>query len=252
MKTSRRAFTLIELLVVIAIITILAAILFPVFARAREAARASSCLSNLKQIGLAVSMYAADHEGYPMHSSLSIVSPRTRWPDYIYPYVKNEQVFNCPSAPADVFRKPWAHNQQSFYGGYGFNYQYLGNNRFPFSAPDAAVQAPASTIAVADTQGCGWDAGIRNAGNYVVDPPLPSARGSRPGGMDNEYYGAGWECGGQWGCRATPTERHNGMINVGFCDGHAKAMKHSRLDDFNVDGLLDNGYFNGLGDPAQR
>jgi prepilin-type N-terminal cleavage/methylation domain-containing protein len=190
-RPSRRAFTLIELLVVIAIIALLAAILFPVFARAREKARSASCLSNLKQVGVAITMYVTDNEGYPMHSSLSSVSPRTRWPDYIFPYVKNEKVFNCPSAPMDVFRKPWSHNLQSFYGGYGFNYQYLGNNRFPFSAPDAAVLVPAATIAIADTQGCGWDAGIRNAGNYVVDPPFASARGSRPGGTDNVYYGAG-------------------------------------------------------------
>src|SRR5688572_28647190 len=99
MKSTRRAFTLIELLVVIAIMAILGAILFPVFARAREAARASSCLSNLKQVGLALSMYVQDQEGYPTHSSLSSVSPRTYWPDSIYPYVKNEKVFQCPSAP---------------------------------------------------------------------------------------------------------------------------------------------------------
>ncbi len=251
-RTLRRAFTLIELLVVIAIIAILAAILFPVFAQAREKARSASCLSNLKQIGVAITMYVTDNEGYPMHSSLSSVSPRTRWPDYIYPYVKNEKIFNCPSAPLDVFRKPWSHNLQSFYGGYGYNYQYLGNNRFPFSAPDAAVSMPAATIALADTQGCGWDAGIRNAGNYVIDPPFASARGSRPGTTDNVYYGAGAECGGQWGCRAVITERHSEMVNVAFCDGHAKAMKRSRLDDFNGDGVLDNGYYNGQGDAAVR
>jgi prepilin-type N-terminal cleavage/methylation domain-containing protein/prepilin-type processing-associated H-X9-DG protein len=248
----QRGFTLIELLVVIAIIAILAAILFPVFAQAREKARAASCLSNLKQIGAAITMYVIDNEAYPMHSSLSNVSPRTRWPDYIFPYVKNEKVFLCPSAPIDVFRKPWAHNQNTFYGGYGFNFQYLGNNRFPFSAPDSAVQVPASTVAVADTQGCGWDAGIRNAGNYVLDPPLPSARGSRPGSMDNQFYGAGAECGGTWGCRAVPAERHSGMINVAYCDGHAKPIKLARLDDFNTDGVPDNGYYNGLGDAAQR
>ena len=54
------------------------------------------------------------------------------------------------------------------------------------------------------------------------------------------------------GCRATPTERHSGMVSVTFCDGHAKSMKLSRLDDMNGDGAPDNGYWNGLGDPAQR
>jgi prepilin-type N-terminal cleavage/methylation domain-containing protein/prepilin-type processing-associated H-X9-DG protein len=251
-RNSRPGFTLIELLVVIAIIAILAAILFPVFAQAREKARQTTCFSNLRQLGLAVTMYVTDNEAYPMHSSLSNVSPRTRWPDYLLPYVKNEKLFMCPSAPPDLFRKPFAHNQNAFYGGYGYNFQYLGNNRFPFAAPDAAVQVPASTIAVADTLGCGYDAGVRNAGNYVVDPPLASARGSRPGSADNQYYGAGGECGGQWGCRAVPAERHQGRINVAFCDGHAKSMKLSQLDDFNGDGQRDNGWFNGLGDASQR
>jgi prepilin-type processing-associated H-X9-DG protein len=95
---------LIELLVVIAIIAILAAILFPVFARAREKARQTSCLSNLKQIGLGFMMYAQDYdERLPqsaMYTAPSVVLPEG-YPDYwfqqIYPYVKNAQVFGCPS-----------------------------------------------------------------------------------------------------------------------------------------------------------
>jgi len=245
----RRGFTLIELLVVIAIIAILAAILFPVFAQAREKARQTSCVSNIKQLVLAISMYATDNEGYPMNSSPSSWSPRTRWADYIFPYTKNEKLFICPSAPFDLFRKPWAHNAASFYGGYGYNYQYLGNSRFPFTAPDAAVQAPAETVVVADTQGCGYDAGVRNAGNYTLDPPLTSTRGS---GNATGYYGSGAECAGVWGCRAVPAERHNGMISVAFADGHAKAMKLTRLDDYNGDGQRDNGYWNGLADASQR
>ena len=243
----RRGFTLIELLVVIAIIAILAAILFPVFAQAREKARQTSCVSNMRQLGMAITMYVSDNDGYPMHSSPSSMSPRRRWADAIFPFVKNEKLFTCPSAPPDLFRKPWAHNAQSFYGGYGYNYQYLGNSRFPFAAPDAAVQAPAETILVADTFGGGYDAGIRNAGNYVVDPPVTSARGS---GKASGYYGSGGECGGAWGCRSVPAERHTGMISVTFADGHAKSMKLSRLDDFNGDGVRDNGYWNGMADPA--
>ena len=151
LRGHQRAFTLIELLVVIAIIAILAAILFPVFAQAREKARQTSCTSNLKQMGLAITMYATDNEGYPFHSSPSAQNPRTRWPDYLLPYTKNEQLFLCPSAPVDVFRKAWAHAPTRFFGGYGYNYQYLGNSRFPFAAPDAAVQTPAETVIVADT-----------------------------------------------------------------------------------------------------
>jgi len=253
-----RGFTLIELLVVIAIIAILAAILFPVFSRAREKARQASCLSNTRQIGLAVAMYAQDHEGYPMHSSPSTTSPRNRWPDYIFPYAKNEQLFLCPSAPLDIFGKRWAHNQNRFYGGYGYNYQYLGNSRFPFSASDAAVSVPAETIALADTDGVRRDDNSVVAGQYAVDPPLPSARGSHPSTPGDGFYGIGSECGsgapgyGRWGCRAVPAERHTGLVNVTFADGHSKAARLSVLDDHNRDGVPDNGYWNGQADASVR
>ena len=93
----KRGFTLIELLVVIAIIAILAAILFPVFARARENARKSNCQSNLKQIGLATMQYAQDYdETYHLAWTLN---PTTRYPRLLQPYMKNLDVFVCPSDP---------------------------------------------------------------------------------------------------------------------------------------------------------
>ena len=95
-KGGRRAFTLIELLVVIAIIAILAAILFPVFGRARENARRSSCQSNLKQIGLGVMQYTQDNDERLPHSDT--FANGGRWPNRVYPYVKSVQVFVCPSA----------------------------------------------------------------------------------------------------------------------------------------------------------
>jgi len=92
----RRGFTLIELLVVIAIIAILAAILFPVFARAREKARQTSCLSNNKQIGLGLLMYAQDYdEKLPFHCPAW--GWAVCWAQAINPYVKNSQIFQCPS-----------------------------------------------------------------------------------------------------------------------------------------------------------
>ncbi|NLI01070.1 MAG: DUF1559 domain-containing protein [Chthonomonadales bacterium] len=96
-------FTLIELLVVIAIIAILAAILFPVFAQAREKARATACLSNGKQIGLAFRMYAQDYDetnvGSYAYPNTWGACPMFIWADLIYPYIKNAQLFECPSIP---------------------------------------------------------------------------------------------------------------------------------------------------------
>src|ERR1051325_9939049 len=99
MRLHKRGFTLIELLVVIAIIAILAAILFPVFARAREAARTSSCLSNTKQLGLAFMSYKQDYDetwvcgwgnnGQPISGE---------WTMVLDPYIKNTQIFRCPSS----------------------------------------------------------------------------------------------------------------------------------------------------------
>ena len=96
----RKGFTLIELLVVIAIIAILAAILFPVFARAREKARQTSCLNNLKQIGLAVAMYIQDYdETYPCVASSFNACGITA---FLNPYIKNNQVWLCPSGSASA------------------------------------------------------------------------------------------------------------------------------------------------------
>ncbi len=96
---SRLGFTLIELLVVIAIIAILAAILFPVFAKAREKARQSSCLSNNKQIATAILSYAQDYDERTMH--VDHVSSYF-WYQPLQSYVKSDQVFNCPSMPSET------------------------------------------------------------------------------------------------------------------------------------------------------
>ncbi|MHB1000998.1 MAG: prepilin-type N-terminal cleavage/methylation domain-containing protein [Armatimonadota bacterium] len=244
---SYNGFTLIELLVVIAIIAILAAILFPVFAQVKNKARQTGCLSNLKQLGIAIQMYTTDNESYPMSSSPSSVSPRTRWADYIQPYIKNTSVFICPDVrESNILTKTFAHNTSIRYGGYGYNYQYLGNSRIvppmlPFTAAESMITTPAETVAISDTDGVLSAAGIPTGeGVYIIDPPLPSMRGS---GKPSGYYEA---------TRAIPAERHNGMINIAFADGHAKSMKLSRLDDYNEDGTPDNGYWNGTGDPNWR
>src|SRR5437899_10125822 len=102
MKAERNAFTLIELLVVIAIIAILAAILFPVFARAREQARKTACLSNMKQIGLALGMYIQDYDQVFPPGGLKVweaskKTDRNLLAVQLQPYTKNDQIFHCPS-----------------------------------------------------------------------------------------------------------------------------------------------------------
>ncbi len=110
----RRGFTLIELLVVIAIISILASILFPAFTRARESARMTSCTSNMRQLGIAMGMYAQDYDGlFPEHDRTLqdgsyyragvlvpdwTVSPRVNWAQAVLPYIRNYRIFRCPSS----------------------------------------------------------------------------------------------------------------------------------------------------------
>ena len=130
-----KAFTLIELLVVIAIIAILAAILFPVLAAAKERAKSATCISNLRQMGSAMNLYLADNDdtfhkgkgltssgeyGFGPHNDLN---GWQNWPYFYGPYVQNVQVFDCPSSPIatdDLKKANWANN-----GNYGYNYSGL-------------------------------------------------------------------------------------------------------------------------------
>ena len=100
----QRGMTLVELLVVIAIIAILAAILFPVFAQARESARKTACLSNCKQIALAVTMYAQDYDELLVPGRVR--NPNTAFDTLLNPYVKNQGVWTCPSAGAATTAAP--------------------------------------------------------------------------------------------------------------------------------------------------
>ena len=240
----RRAFTLIELLVVIAIIAILAAILFPVFAQARESARQTACLSNLKQMSLAVSMYVTDNELYPVYSypSPSLV----RWHTILQPYMKNEQVFVCPSSGFGRF-----HFRNM---GYGYNFQYLARDVSrggTGASHEAFIEYPADTIAIADSFGTGgWSASPQGwsdtvnecdrLGNhgYTIDPPLlpPGSRWGTSCTVSNPipgYPGTG---------HTRIASRHKDGANIAFCDGHAKWMRRSVVEQ-------DNTYWNGRKDP---
>jgi prepilin-type N-terminal cleavage/methylation domain-containing protein/prepilin-type processing-associated H-X9-DG protein len=225
-----RGFTLIELLVVIAIIAILAAILFPVFAQARDKARGSACLSNTKQIGTAILMYTEDYdETLPEYwddnaaPKAANPNPLGYWHNHLQPYVKSYQVFICPSAqskdertvdtgegtPAQRKDLRWRGS-----GSYGWNYWYLGawpGQTFTL----AQVTTPAETIAV------GESTRLVNPGVVYPAPACigsPSWGGAIKGEKDRLKY---------WTQFAA---RHQDGNNLVFVDGHSKWLKRSYVE----------------------
>jgi prepilin-type N-terminal cleavage/methylation domain-containing protein/prepilin-type processing-associated H-X9-DG protein len=209
---TKRGFTLIELLVVIAIIAILAAILFPVFAQAREAARKTSCLSNLKQFNIAVQMYAQDYDellpGLFQTGSNSPYYGVWPWPVLVEPYVKSDALQDCPTTTKPGNLGP---NDMPFFRSYGWNFLYLGGYGVP-PASLAAVQSPADTVLMADTYS-GLAAPYQNTGYYALYAPSYFAGVNDWWELKNipgrEYWGR-------------ITNRHQGGANVAFVDGHTK------------------------------
>jgi prepilin-type N-terminal cleavage/methylation domain-containing protein/prepilin-type processing-associated H-X9-DG protein len=209
MKTRQRGFTLIELLVVIAIIAILAAILFPVFAKARERARMAGCTSNEKQIGLAITMYASDYdevmcgqpegEGAPGYDwgDWSTKPIQYNWAAQLLDYTKNKKVFCCPTQVTNC-------------GTYGISswgnisYQLNGMvNR----ASLASMPRPAETDAMwEDHYSMPWARSYWN--NYSV----------AKGGYDYGSYGV-------FKYPDIAEVVHNGGANYIFCDGHVKFLR---------------------------
>jgi prepilin-type N-terminal cleavage/methylation domain-containing protein/prepilin-type processing-associated H-X9-DG protein len=195
----RRGFTLIELLVVIAIIAILAAILFPVFAKAREKARQTSCLSNMRQIANAAAMYVQDYdETFPMSIYLPNNNPAARvwiFYDALAPYMKNTQILQCPSEPKRIAT---SEIQAIIPIPLGTNLQYVsynGNYAVFEDGPNNAL-----TVANHATVGIGEipkpsETFVMGDGEIELQPNI----------FDSPVLGA-----------------HNAGFNASFCDGHAK------------------------------
>ncbi|MFB3879929.1 MAG: prepilin-type N-terminal cleavage/methylation domain-containing protein [Armatimonadota bacterium] len=223
-------FTLIELLVVIAIIGILAAMVFPVFARAREAARKATCLSNLKQLSLAMLMYADDNDGgyVPADSPdtlrrwhgarLSTDDPFTAEWGPLWSYYGSKGVKVCPSlSPADDDRSFGVGDRGT--GGYGYNAQYVGGS--PVWVDDeadlAAMCTPAKDFMIADPAQTVMltDTAFLDCQGYLYEYSSCEA----PVG---EAASAHMPCP----CSLNPSThfRHNGRANVAFCDGHVQSM----------------------------
>jgi prepilin-type N-terminal cleavage/methylation domain-containing protein/prepilin-type processing-associated H-X9-DG protein len=235
----RIGFTLIELLVVIAIIALLAAILFPVFGRARENARRSSCLSNVKQLGLGMLQYTQDYdETYPVRwwdangsggsnpDGLDMV-----WQDMIYPYIKSAQIYSCPSRTSENYEiyKPFRRTSigQKFWGQYAANcvyssgghsyttggVQYTGNS--PIGKRLAAIAKSSETILIVEGPS-GVDG--NNAGQvYWAGGAIPTVdKSSEP-----------YKITANSSMRVVAP--HLNTTNVLYCDGHAKNSQLENL-----------------------
>jgi prepilin-type N-terminal cleavage/methylation domain-containing protein len=241
-RKSTAGFTLIELLVVIAIIAILAAILFPVFAQAREKARAISCLSNTKEVGLAVLQYVQDYdESMPSGVySPTVYLPGLAWAGQTYPYMKNAQVYKCPDdSTANI-----AASSVSF-AKYASSYVY--NYNIPrYAVALAALDAPASTVLAGEIRGDVAEVSAPNewsgtglpAGGYLQSAASDGLTTlvCEPDGivptnvqLDTGVLG-GWQYhtppfSNIWYLRSTLGGRHTDGANYIAGDGHAKWLK---------------------------
>lgn len=241
----RRGFTLIELLVVIAIIAILASILFPVFAQARDKARSAACLSNTKQLSLGVMMYAQDYD-----ETLPVIGYnqmcRGRWQWQIYPYVKNQAVFTCPN-----INQPWrplvlpytganpnsgcpgvtimagTDNNGGYGWSYGLSHAYEVNGTQAYTAPGlsmAQIVKPAETLCIGETglPNQATNAAATGWGMWVTDPrgTVPAGTGSAGLIPQFRHHSTKTRNDNPAGL-AIPTE---GRANFTFLDGHSKSL----------------------------
>lgn len=226
----RRGFTLIELLVVIAIIAILAAILFPVFAKAREKARQTSCLSNARQLGTADMMYAQDYDENLSPCLISIknasggVTCLNHWTNVLVPYIKSEQIYTCPSHASPYYGCCGGADDLS----YGLNDQshgYGGWNGVFYRVRLASLTYPAETVAFFDLYYNDSNSGDLCACAWQRSP-CSGCRGRPAGKIPPGFSG--------FGPVGKDVSRHNGGLNVTMCDGHAKWYKAGGVIDYDT------------------
>jgi prepilin-type N-terminal cleavage/methylation domain-containing protein/prepilin-type processing-associated H-X9-DG protein len=231
MYKERRGFTLIELLVVIAIIAILAAILFPVFAQAREKARQTSCLSNLKQLGLALMMYSEDFDECmptcPYGTTQAGVTnwPWTEWPNTpgdgwpavfytpLQPYLKNLQVLQCPSQNETGRWYDGNPNNGISYMYNEFMYNWWNGGWYKLSALAFAPMGPAKVTVLTE----GYSSGIYNDWDNGGPAPIDQDGMSR---LRYLNYTDGFY-----------TQPHGGP-NVAYADGHCKFIQQAKIISF--------------------
>jgi prepilin-type N-terminal cleavage/methylation domain-containing protein/prepilin-type processing-associated H-X9-DG protein len=216
----RHGFTLIELLVVIAIISLLAAILFPVFARARENARRSSCQSNIRQIGLAIKQYTQDYDSHYPIVSFSNPDP-SGWASNVQPYLKNEQIFQCPSEkneqgatdslwPTNEY--PFNYNYTDYY--YNDNLNWLDDGAGNWDNSQGAINEslltePTRTIVIGDGHNGGW--------SYSRSSTETDVGSTYVNGVMTPNTGL------------APSVRHLDGANYGFGDGHVKWLRPAAI-----------------------
>ena len=232
-------FTLIELLVVIAIIAILAAILFPVFAKVREKARQTTCLSNQKQIGLAIVQYTQDNDEYFPLSNLQALNGQVGWANLIAPYVKEVRAYHCPdfsgavdSSLAEQYQNTTTYNYNTMLGyGDGSVSKMATFEMSPDSQSLAALQQPTQTVMLMEafpydaSSGRPWGSGYTCSGLIVANWSESNLWGNPCSNMSLDYDPKGFESGIQRGA----VQVHTGGGNYAFTDGHVKFYRPEKL-----------------------